>query len=179
MPMTPPDPDRRPASWRLWWTWPLALLILFEEWGWKPLAAILSRLARWRPWSRLEHHIRRLPGWASLAVLLVPALTLLPLKILGLWWMHRGHVLSAVLGLLVVKVVGTAIVAWLFQLVQPRLMQWPWFARLHQGWTGWKARVLAPLLASEAWQGCQALAGRMRRQAKRVWRRWRVSAARR
>ena len=30
MPMTPPDPDRRPASWRLWWTWPLALLILFE-----------------------------------------------------------------------------------------------------------------------------------------------------
>ena len=29
----------------------LALLILLEEWGWQPLADLLGRLARWRPWA--------------------------------------------------------------------------------------------------------------------------------
>jgi len=30
----------------------LALIIVFEEWGWRPLADLLGRLARWRPWAR-------------------------------------------------------------------------------------------------------------------------------
>lgn len=171
--MTSPQHERRGARWRLWWTWPLALLILFEEWGWKPLAACLSRLARWRPWARLEQRIRGLPGWASLAVLLLPALTLLPLKLLGLWWLQRGHVWSAVAGLLLVKVLGTAVVAWLFQLVQPRLMQWPWFARLHQRWTDCKARLLAPLRSSAAWRAASRLSRALRRQVRARWRLWR------
>src|SRR5262245_555827 len=46
----------------------LALLILLEEWGWQPLAELLGRLARWRPWARLEAGIGQLPPYAALVV---------------------------------------------------------------------------------------------------------------
>src|SRR5262245_51448127 len=46
----------------------LALLILLEEWGWQPLAELLGRLARWRPWARMETAIARLPPYGALLV---------------------------------------------------------------------------------------------------------------
>ena len=48
--------------------WLLALLILFEEWGWEPLQAALARLGAWLHLRRLEDVIRRLPPWAALAL---------------------------------------------------------------------------------------------------------------
>src|SRR5262245_5663924 len=58
----------------------LALLILLEEWGWRPLADLLGRLARWRPWARLEYGIARLPPYAALVVFVLPSLVLLSLR---------------------------------------------------------------------------------------------------
>lgn len=56
----------------------LALLILFEEWGWLPLQALLARLARWPPLRTAEALIRRLPPWPALALFALPTLALLP-----------------------------------------------------------------------------------------------------
>ena len=39
---------------RILLTAPLALILLFEEWGWAPLAALMARLARLPIWARLE-----------------------------------------------------------------------------------------------------------------------------
>src|SRR5204863_7362458 len=46
----------------------LALVIVFEEWGWRPLADLLGRLARWRPWAAVEALIIRLPHYAALGL---------------------------------------------------------------------------------------------------------------
>src|SRR5262245_22607866 len=46
----------------------LALLILLEEWGWRPLGDLLGRLARWRAWAQVEYGIARLPPYAALIV---------------------------------------------------------------------------------------------------------------
>ncbi len=62
----------------------LALLLLLEEWGWRPLADLLGRLARWRPWARLETAIARLPPYAALVAFVLPSALLLPLKFLAL-----------------------------------------------------------------------------------------------
>ncbi len=86
----------------------LALVLIFEEWGWEPLQRLAARLARLPLWARLEALIVRLPPYAALAVFFVPMLLLLPIKLLALYWISRGH---AVLGLLVVlaaKLLGTA-----------------------------------------------------------------------
>jgi hypothetical protein len=129
----------------------VALLILFEEWGWEPLQALLARLTRLPGLAWLERRIAALPPYAALAVFFVPALALLPLKLAALWIVGQGH---AVLGLLLIlgaKVVGTAVVARLFALTRPALMSLDWFARLYGRWLAWKERLLARVRASAVW----------------------------
>src|SRR5262245_19249791 len=58
----------------------VALIILFEEWGWRPLADLVGRLARWRPWAVVEAAITRLPPYVALIVFVLPTTLLLPLK---------------------------------------------------------------------------------------------------
>jgi hypothetical protein len=144
----------------------LALIILFEEWGWDALQAVAARFARLPPLAWLERRIAALPPYGALAVFFVPALALLPVKIGALWLIGRGH---AALGLAVIvaaKVAGTAVLARLFALTQPALMSMPWFARLYQRWTVWKTELLARVRASWAWQQAREI----RQRIKGFWR---------
>lgn len=150
----------------------LALLILFEEWGWEPLQRLMARLAQLPLLRRLDTLIARLPPHAALVVFVVPGLLLLPVKIGALWLIGRGqHLLG--LGLIVAaKLVGTAVVARLFTLTQPALMRLPWFATLYRRWASWKQALLAWVRGSAAWQALHALRLRAR-ESLRAWRaRW-------
>lgn len=144
-----------------------ALLILFEEWGWEPLRRAMAWLAGLLPLRGLERGLARLPPYAALAVLVLPSLLIIPIKILALWLITKG---KAVLGLAVIvaaKLAGTALLAWLFHLIQPALLRLAWFARLYARWTVWKTELLAWVRASRIW--------RMARRLKLQLRRWRQS----
>ncbi len=144
----------------------LALLILFEEWGWEPLKRAMAWLMRWPPLAWIERAIARLPPYAALAVFFVPTLLLLPVKLTALWLIGQG---KAALGLAVIvgaKLAGTALVARLFHLTQPALMKLAWFARLYKGWTMWKDAWVLRIRASWAWRISRVL-------KKRVLQRWR------
>ncbi len=141
----------------------LALVILFEEWGWEPLRRLMARIARLPLLAALERRIAALPPHAALVVFFLPALALLPVKLGALWLIGQGHKLFGVLLILGAKVVGTAVVAHLFALTQPALMRLPWFARYYTRWSGWKAALLARVRTS--W--FMGLACRARRQAPR------------
>jgi uncharacterized membrane protein len=151
----------------------LALLLIFEEWGWEPLSRWLGLLARLPLWARLEARIARLPPYAALAVFAVPALLLLPVKLLALYAMGRGHALLGVTVVLIAKMLGTAAVARLFSLTQPALMQLPWFARLYGRWVPWKDALIARFKSTPAWRTVTAMvkeAGRsLRNVLQRVW----------
>ena len=147
--------------------WLLALLILFEEWGWEPLQRWLARVALWPGFRWLDAAIRRLPPYAALALLGAPALTLLPIKLLALWLIAQGHAISGLMVILAAKVVGTAVVAHLFGLTRPALMQLTWFAHRYTQWTHWKDRLLAQVRASVIWRTARVL----RRQLRRQWHR--------
>ena len=142
--------------------WAVALVILFEEWGWTPLARALGRIARWPAVGRLERHVAGLGPRAALAVLFVPAVALLPVKIGALWLVGLGRVLTGLALLVVAKILGTAVVARLFQLTQPQLMRMGWFARGYGRWFAWKTRVVASLVESPGWAAAQALVARLR-----------------
>src|SRR5437764_9507036 len=79
---------------RLFWI-AIAVLFLVEEWLWRWLSAFLERLvaavglARMR--ARLAAWIDRLPPAAALLLFLLPGVVLLPLKVIGLWMLARGH----------------------------------------------------------------------------------------
>ena len=99
----------------------LALLILFEEWGWEPLRRALIRLGRLAVMRRIEAAVARLSPPAALAVLLLPTLGLLPVKLLALWLIARGAALAGLVVIVVAKLLGTAVLAWLFTRTQPAL----------------------------------------------------------
>ena len=120
----------------------LALIIVFEEWGWRPLADLLGRLARWRPWAAVESVIIRLPPYAALVVFALPTVLLLPLKFLALFLVANGQIFLAGLLFVAAKLVATALVARLFMLTQPALMQIGWFASVHDTLMPWKEALV-------------------------------------
>ena len=151
----------------------LALLIVFEEWGWRPLADLLGRLAGWRPWAALEAFIAQLPPYAALVVFALPTLLLLPLKFLALLLIAANHLAAAGLLFITAKVLATALIARLFLLTQPALMQIGWFAFAHDRLMPWKEALLARVHASWPWRlarGCKLVA---LRHCAAQWRRWR------
>jgi hypothetical protein len=130
----------------------IALLILFEEWGWEPLKRAMAWVMRWAPLAWIERVITRLPPYAALVVFFLPTLLLLPVKLAALWLVGQGQKVLGLAVIVVAKLVGTALVARLFQLTQPALMTLPWFARLYTRWTAWKQALLTQVRASWAWR---------------------------
>lgn len=146
-----------------------ALVILFEEWGWRPLAAFVARLAQWPPLQRLEARIAAAPRRVALLLFLAPALGLLPVKIGALWLIDQGRA-GLGLGLIIVaKIVGTALVGRLFILVERQLMTFPWFARVLGWWNRTKASVLAAVRRTAAWRALRVML-----RAARSWLRRRM-----
>jgi hypothetical protein len=109
----------------------LALIVIFEQWGWRPLVALFSRLAHLAPIAALERWIGNLPPYGALVAFGLPTVFLLPLKLLALFLIAHGHAVSAAALFIGAKVVGTAVVARLYQLTSPQLMSIGWFKRGH------------------------------------------------
>jgi hypothetical protein len=152
----------------------VALIVLFEEWGWEPLQRLMARFAQLPGVRHLESLIMRAPPWVALIVLLLPSLLLVPTKLAALWLVTRGQRTLGLVAIVVAKVVGTAVVARLFALTRPALMRLPWFARVYARWVVWKDNVIARVRVSWAWR-----AGRMfKRAAQRQWARWRAASSR-
>ena len=140
-----------------------ALLILFEEWGWEPISRLMARIGNLPVFRQIEAVIKRLPPYAALGLFLLPTLLLLPVKLLALWLISIGRAKLGVLVIVLAKVIGTAVVARLFALTQPALMQLAWFARLYARWADWKAQLLVWVRASAAWRWGRVFKRRVRR----------------
>jgi hypothetical protein len=146
---------------------PLALLILFEEWGWEQLQALLARFTRWRLWAWMESRIRALSPYAAMATFALPSVLLLPVKLLALWALSHGHAVLGASVIIAAKLVGTAVVARLFSLTRPALMRLDWFAKTHGRWTAWKTSLLAQVRATWAWRVGRVLKRGVRRMFMR------------
>ena len=140
----------------------VALVLLFEEWGWEPLASMFAWLAKLPLWSWLERQLRQLPPWGALLAFGAPVLLLLPVKLGALYLFSQGHYKSGVLLLVGAKLVGTALVARLFQLTEPSLMQLAWFARWYPRWKAWKNQLLARARQSNAWRQAQQVKAKLK-----------------
>lgn len=152
----------------------LGLLILFEEWGWEPLQRALARLGRLPVLRHLESLVARLPPHAALVVFLLPALLLLPVKLAALALIAKGQRLLGLAVIVLAKLLGTAVVARLFTLTRPALMQLPWFARWHGRWLAWKDALLARVRASWAWRTGRVLRRQALRKVRALLARWRA-----
>ena len=142
----------------------LALVLMFEEWGWEPLAKLFRQLARLPLWARFEQRIAGLQRWGALLVFAVPMLGLFPVKLLALYLLGQGQAAAGLALLIGAKLLGTAVMARLFQLTQPALMQFEVFAHWYPRWKAWKDAFMARIRQSEPW--------RMGRKIKGVVKAW-------
>ena len=112
----------------------------------------------------LERHIRRAPPRVALALFLVPAILLVPIKLAAIWLIQEGRATLGITLILAAKVIGTAFVGRLFILVETQLMTFPWFVRCIVWWRAIRDRVMATLRRSLVWRSGRAF--------RRVARRW-------
>lgn len=146
----------------------LALWLIFEEWGWKPLAAALAKLGRLAPFAAIERLIMRLPPYAALVVFGLPSLILFPLKLVALYLIAQGYKVAAAGRFMGAKVVGTALVARIFQLTRPALMRIGWFKRGYDFLIPWKDALFAQIRASWVWRYGRVIKGRIKKTLQPV-----------
>ncbi len=150
-----------------------ALIVLFEEWGWKPLSELLARLAKFAPIAVIERWIAGLGPYGALVVFVLPTTLLLPLKFLAMWLLAQGKVWTATGLFAGAKVASTALVARIFTLTKPALMQLGWFARTYNRFVPWKDALFAQIRASWVWRYGRMVKSRVRLEVKQAWARWR------
>ncbi len=150
-----------------------ALILLFEEWGWRPLVDALASLARFRIFARLELMIAGLPPYGALAALALPTSILFPLKFLALYLIAQGQLFAASLLFIGSKIASTALIARIFLLTKPALMQIGWFAAIYNIVMPWKEALFARIRASWAWRYGRMVKNRVRLEVKQAWARTR------
>ena len=113
----------------------LALLFLLEAWLWSRLEPVVAALVAVLPLKTLKAKtaaaVEALPPAATLVVFLVPIAVLLPVKVAAVWLLHGGHWLAGAAVLVVAKLVGLGVTAFVFDITRPKLLQLAWFAKLY------------------------------------------------
>ena len=161
-----------------------ALVFLFEEWLWDRLTTLTAWVGRLPGLRALEATIARLPPYACLFLLVLPALLLYPVKIGALWMIVTGRTMLGGCVMIAAKLASTAIVARFFSVCRPQLLRLPWFARLYDRILGWRVRIHAWLATRPAWnRACRAVTDTRLRCLGWIWalraqmRRWNEARA--
>jgi hypothetical protein len=147
----------------------VALILIFEEWGWRPLSALVARLARFRLWAMAELWIAGLPPYGALLALGVPSAILIPAKLLGVYLLATGHFITAAMVIVAAKFASTALIARIFLLTKPALMQMPWFAYAYDVFVPWQEALFARIRNSWAWRYGRILKWRAKQYARGIW----------
>src|SRR5438445_7185404 len=125
----------------------LALFFLLEAWLWDHLRAAIAWAVDLVPLDKLKARlaalVERLPPWAVLIVFVVPFLVLLPLKFLEVYFIVRHRWVAAILVLVLAKLLGLGVTAFIFDVTKPKLLQMAWFRWLYELMLVWLAKAHA------------------------------------
>lgn len=149
------------------WTYvllyPLALILVFEEWGWVPLAAQFDKLTKIPQWKHLEERVVHLHPHGAMIILGIPFIALIPIKLFGLYLFDLGHLFAGFVVIITSKLFGTALFARLFQLTKPALLKLNWFARWYPRWKNWKDPLMQKVRESTPWKAVLIFKSKIKR----------------
>src|SRR4051794_17226480 len=113
----------------------LALIFLVEAWLWDHLEPVVARVVAWFPlrafkaW--LAERVDTLSPAMTLIVFVVPVIPLFPLKMFGLWLLANEYWLSAIGILVLAKLLGLGVAAFVFDVSRPKLLKRAWLEKLY------------------------------------------------
>lgn len=143
---------------------PLAAAIVFvEEVLLRYLGAAMAALAQWPPVARLERWLGGLPPWAALLAFVAPSTLVLPVKLAAVFFALQGRFGLAAASVALGKMLATALLARLYQVLRPTLVTMPWFLASETWLFAWRDRLYAFVRALPAWQRMRAVVLRLRR----------------
>lgn len=145
-----------------------AIVVLVEDWLWDDLARMAAAIGRWPLFRQIESLIASLPPYPSLAIFAAPSLLLIPVKLVALWFISHGQASLGLLTAIVAKVAGTALVARIYHLTEPKLLRIGWFARLHERFVAFKARIYQVIKSSSVYQAVHRQSLKLR-ELRRRW----------
>jgi hypothetical protein len=125
----------------------LAIAFLIEAWLWehlRPLVAAVVNVIAWdKLKARLARLVERLPPWAVLIVFVIPFIVLLPLKFLEVYFIVHRQWIAAIFILVLAKLLGLGVTAFIFDVTKPKLLQMAWFRWLYDLMLVWLAKAHA------------------------------------
>jgi hypothetical protein len=137
----------------------VALAFLFEAWLWDSLAPIVRRVVNVIPWGRIKpvfaRLLDRLSPQATLVVFAIPFVVLLPVKFLEFWLLAHRQWIAGILVLVLAKLIGVGVTAFIFEATRDKLLQMARFRRLYEFFVwarSWAHRKIAPVTRQlQAW----------------------------
>lgn len=145
-----------------------AAFVLLEDWLWEDLRRLAATIGRLPVFRQLEMLIVSLPPYGSLAVFAAPSLLLIPVKLIALWFIAHGQAWLGVATAVAAKIVGTAMVARIYQLTEPKLLRIGWFARLHERFVAFKTRVYQVIRSTSLYQTVHRQSQKLREMLRRM-----------
>lgn len=144
-----------------------AIIILLEDWLWDDLARFAAAIGRLPIFHQMEVFIVWLPPYPSLFLFGVPSLLLFPVKFASLYLIAHGKPLLGFLIAASAKIAGTALVARIFNLTKPKLLQINWFAFLYERFTSFKKRIYDLIKSTAAYKAAHEKHLQIREAVKR------------
>ncbi|HXZ22286.1 MAG TPA: hypothetical protein VEH78_05925 [Pseudolabrys sp.] len=131
----------------------LALLFLLEAWLWDHLEPVVARIVNVVPWGKIKVSlaglIENLPPYFALTVFIIPIIVvLLPLKVLEVYFIATSSWLGAITMLVVAKLLGLGVTAFVFEVTRDKLLQIGWFHRMYDWFVwlrGWARSITEPV----------------------------------
>jgi hypothetical protein len=113
----------------------LAVIFLIEAWLWDHLEPVVAwvveqiPLRAFKQW--LAERVDTLSPAMTLIVFFVPVIPLFPLKLVGLWLLTHEYWMSAILTILFAKFLGVGVMAFVFDVTRPKLLEMEWFEKIY------------------------------------------------
>lgn len=145
-----------------------AIVILLEDWLWDDLRRMAAAIGRLPVFHQIEALIVGLPPYGSLAIFAAPSLLLIPVKLAALWFIAHNQAWLGVATAVAAKIAGTAMVARIYQLTEPNLLRIAWFARLHERFVAFKARIYQMIKSTRLYQTIHRQSLKLRETVRRI-----------
>ncbi len=125
----------------------LAVIFLIEAWLWDHLEPVVAwvveqiPLRAFKQW--LAERVDSLSPAMTLIVFFVPVIPLFPLKLVGLWLLTHEYWISAILTIVFAKFLGVGVMAFVFDVTRPKLLEMGWFEKIYDFIIALRAKAVA------------------------------------
>lgn len=144
----------------------VALWMLFEDWVWDTIVALMKVVGRLKTVSRFERFLARQNQYVLLTLFTFPFIIMIPAKIYGLYLISIGQVVRGVTIFVVAKGLITALVTRLFIISQDKLLMIRSFAVFYYWFKEKKEWLYAEVRKLPAWQAAGEWIARLKRRLR-------------